>query len=472
MGSRTDLGTVDVESRPIDALQRSLAQKRGAVGLWDAARTQWLAHDDQVHAVITWIDGSREEAEAADARAAAGQSLGPLDGMMVGLKDNIDVAGVPTTAGARFLSSNVPAADATVVRLLRQNGAVLSAKLNMAELAWGATTQNATYGACRNPWDLNRIPGGSSGGSGAAIAAGYCDAALGTDTGASVRIPAALNGVVGLRPSVGAISNCGVYPVAYTQDAVGPMARRAVDAARLTEALVRFDAADPYSVSSRGTPATSLHGKPLAGLTIGVAREFFFDDLDDGVGEVVESFLAWLSAQRTVSAPIADFGAADAHEHWTRIVQCEAAAIHRPRLLNSPEEFSADVRGRISAGLDVPATELARSLDFRVRYRRRLSSLFSDLNVIVSPVVPVDVPLVSGYDSREQTAALGRITYPWALHDGPTLSLPIGFHPRSGNPIGVAIVAPRDDEAVLFQIATAYQEVTEWHLRTAEIRSR
>lgn len=437
-----------------------------ATSAWDEAHARYLANDDKVHAVITWIDDSRQDAEAADERA---RSRGPLDGILIGLKDNIDTQDVRTTAGARFLMDKVPSEDATVVRRLRRHGAVVNAKLNMAELAWGATTQNLTYGACRNPWDLDRIPGGSSGGSGAAIAAGYCDAALGTDTGASVRIPSALNGVVGIRPSFGTISCHGILPAAHTQDAVGPMARTAVDAARLTEALTGFDPADPYSTESRGTPATALIGRPLDDLRAAIARRFFFDDLDDGVGEVVETFLAWLSTKLDTNTYNKDFGADHAHEHWTRIVQCEGASIHRDRLEKSPGDFSPDVRARIAGGQDVKAPELARSLDFRARYRRGLSHVFSDLDVIVCPVVPVDTPMAGGYDSREQTAALGRITYPWALHDGPTLSLPIGFHPRSGNPVGIAIVAPRFGEAVLFQIAAAYQEATDWHLRRAEL---
>ena len=440
-----------------------------ATAAWDAARARYFVNDDRVHAVIRWIDESRRDAEASDRRRDAGMPLGPLDGVLVGLKDNIDVAGVPTTAGASFLAGNVPGSDATVIRLLRRQGAVVHAKLNMAELAWGATTQNATYGSCRNPWDLDRIPGGSSGGSGAAIAAGYCDLALGTDTGASVRIPSAVNGVVGLRPSVGTISIKGIVPGAYTQDTVGPMARRAVDAAHMTEALVGFDEEDPFSVASTGAPATSAIGKPLDSLGVGVARDFFFDELDDGVGEVVETFLGWLADHGTLTLGVPDFGAADAAKHWTRIAQCEGAAYHQDRLLRSPEDFSVDVRGRLSAGLDVPAVELARSLEFRTRYRRRLSAIFGDVDVIVSPVVPVDVPLVDSLNSRAQTAALGRITYPWALHEGPTLSLPIGFHPRSGNPVGIAISAARFDEAVLFQIASAYQEATDWHTRYAEI---
>jgi aspartyl-tRNA(Asn)/glutamyl-tRNA(Gln) amidotransferase subunit A len=439
---------------------------------WDAAHARYQEVDDQVRAVITWVDGSRSAAVAASGRRAAGTPLGALDGLLVGVKDNIDVDGVVTTAGASFLSGNVATGDATAVRLLRAAGAVVHAKLNMAELAWGATTQNLTYGACRNPWDLDRIPGGSSGGSGAALAAGYCDLALGTDTGASVRIPAALNGVVGLRPSVGSISLTGVLPAAKTQDTVGPMARRAIDAARLTEALTAVDPTDPYSVRHTGEPATAAVGKPLDGMTVGVARDFFFDGLDDGVGERIEQFLAWLAGQGTVATAVPGFGAPDAHEHWTRIVGCEGAAFHRERLLSSPADFSPDVRGRISAGLDVAAVDLVRSLTFRAEYRTRLAGVFGDVDVIVTPVVPVDVPMADGPDSREQTVKLGRITYPWALHDGPTLSLPIGFHPRSGMPVGVALTAPRFGESVLFQIACAYQEATDWHTVRATVPPR
>jgi aspartyl-tRNA(Asn)/glutamyl-tRNA(Gln) amidotransferase subunit A len=443
-----------------------------SVAAWDAGYARYHSADEQIRAVITWIDASRDDARAADERAAAGSALGPLDGLLVGLKDNIDVAGVRTTAGARFLTDNIASKDATVVRILRRHGAVIPAKLNMAELAWGATTQNATFGSCRNPWDLSLIPGGSSGGSGAAIAAGYCDAALGTDTGASVRIPAAVNGVVGLRPSFGTISNHGVYPVAYTLDAVGPMARRAVDAALLTEALTAFDAADPYSVTTQGAPAASLLDKPLDGIRVGVARPFFFDQLEDGVGTVVEEFLTWLAAARTRMVPVPDFGAAHAQEHWTRIVQCEGAAFHQQRIQSSPDDFSPDVRARIMAGFDIRGTDLARSQDFRARYRRRLDVCFDDTDIIVTPVVPIDVPPIGGYDSREVTAALGRITYPWALHDGPTLSLPIGFHPRSGNPVGIALSSRRFNEAVVFQVAAAYQRVTKWHTRQAAAVAR
>ena len=442
-----------------------------AVQRWDEARARTAAHDGDVRAVITWIEASRRDAAAADERRAAGSTLGPLDGVLVGVKDNIDVAGVPTTAGAAFSADHVAASDATVVRLLRRHGAVVTAKLNMAELAFGTTTENRIFGSCRNPWDLDRTAGGSSGGPGAAVAAGFCDLALGTDTGGSVRIPAALNGVVGLRPSLGTISTAGVLPVAHSVDTVGPMARRAVDAARLAEALMAPDRADPWSVVSDGPPATSSIGKPVEGMRVGIARGHFFDELDDGVGEVVEDFLSWLAERGAGAADIPDFGAAEAAEHCVRIIRCEGAAFHHERLSTSPEHFSPDVRARLVSGMDVPGTDLVRSLEFRQRYVRRLAAVFDDVDVVVTPTVTVETPVPAGEESFETTRALGRATLPWSLYDGPTLSLPVGFHPRSGTPVGVSLTARRFGEATLFQVAAAYQEATGWHTRRPDSRS-
>ena len=448
------------------------AGRTSCVERWDLAHDRYLALDDRVKSVITWIDDSRERAFALDRIAAEGGSAGPVHGLLLGLKDNIDTANVRTTAGAKFLFDNVPSEDAHCVGLARTGGAVVVAKLNMAELAWGATTQNATYGACRNPWNLDLIPGGSSGGSGAALAARFCEASLGTDTGASVRVPAALNGVVGLRPTFGSISNRGVFPVAYTQDAVGPMAPSALDVARLTEAITGRDPLDPYSLEGTGLAPTALIGHALSGLRIGLPDSFFFDDLDPNIAARIDAFISWLRDQGALIVPVAAFGQSEAFEHWTRIVQCESADLHKERLRAHPYDYSPDVFARISAGLDVPATELARSLDWRQRYRHGLDGVFEDVDVILTPVVPIDVPPAEGYDSRAQTQMLGRITYPWALHAGPTLSLPIGFHSESGLPVSAALSAGRWGEAQLFQVATSYQADTSWHETLPSILSK
>ncbi|WP_395640564.1 amidase [Pseudolysinimonas sp.] len=434
----------------------------GILERWDFAHARYLERDDELRAVITWDDASRERAVELE----RSESRGPLHGVLVGVKDNIDTARLRTTAGSAILDQNVPDSDATVVRRLRAAGAVVVAKLNLAEFAWGGTTQNRVYGSCRNPWDTDRIPGGSSGGSGAALIAGYCDLALGTDTGASVRLPASVNGVLGLRPTFGSVSNHGVFPTALTQDTVGAMGRTAAETARLAAVIAGYDPADPNSTNEVFEPADARLGQDTDGLRVGVPESFFFDDLDPGVAARVEEFLTWLPRAGTVVVPVADFQQAEAFRHWSTIVPAEGAAHHEDRLRARADDYSEDVRGRLRAGLEITGPELARSLAWRRAYRRRLALVLDDLDLIVSPTVAADVPPIIGTDSRAQTAALGAITYPWALHDGPTLNLPIGLHPVSGLPVGMALTAARGRESTLFQVADRYQRDTDWHTLT------
>lgn len=437
----------------------------GLVERWDEARDRFLAQDDVLKAVITWDDDSRAEAERLQARVDAGLEHGALAGLLVGVKDNIDTAGLRTTAGSAILDANVPAADAPVIERVRAAGGVVVAKLNLAEFAWGGTTQNTAYGACRNPWDPRRIPGGSSGGSGVGLIAGYCDVALGTDTGASVRLPSSVTGVLGLRPTVGSVSNRGVYPTALTQDTVGAMGRGAAETARLAAVIAGYDPGDPGSTAEIFEAPDARLGLDVRGMRIGVPQTFFFDDMDAGVGERIDAFLSWLSDAGAVLLPVADFGQADAFARWSTIVPAEGAAHHEEQLRHRADEYSVDVRGRLAAGLEITGAELARALRWRAEYRRRLAGVFDDLDAIVTPTVATDVPFIDGGDSRAQTAALGRITYPWALHDGPTLNLPVGFHSGSGMPVGAALSGPRGAEATLFQIADRYQKDTDWHVR-------
>ncbi len=226
----------------------------------------------KINAFITVAaEDVRREATNADARIDGAHATGPLTGCLIALKDNIDTAGQRTTLGSRFHIDRIANDDAEVVRRLRKSGAVVIGKTNLHELAFGATTQNPHFGSCRNPWDLDRIPGGSSGGSAAAVAAGMCDAALGTDTGGSVRLPAALTGVVGLRPTVGRVSNRGVEPVAPPLDTVGPMARTVADVARVYEAIAGYDPADEFSVDRPVESWEGVASRGQKGIRIGFA---------------------------------------------------------------------------------------------------------------------------------------------------------------------------------------------------------
>ena len=247
-------------------------------------------HDSRLKAFISVMaDDARRRAHELEARLELGDAVGALAGRVIAVKDNIDSAGQRTTLGSRFHAERIANDDAEVVRRLRRAGAVVIGKTNLHELAFGATTQNPHYGSCRNPWDPETIPGGSSGGSGVAVAADMCDAALGTDTGGSVRIPAALTGIVGLRPTVGRISNRGVEPVAPQLDTVGPMARTVVEAARLYEAIAGYDPEDELSVDRPVESWCNALPRGLGGLRIGIPGPGFFDGIDPDVRQAAQS---------------------------------------------------------------------------------------------------------------------------------------------------------------------------------------
>ena len=253
------------------------------------------------------------------------------------MKDNIDTAAIRTTVGSAFFKSRVPDSDADVVRRLRDAGAVVLGKLSMHEFAYGATGQNPHYGEGRNPWDLDRIPGGSSGGSAAAVAAGLCAAALGTDTGGSVRTPAALNGVSGLRPSTGRVSNAGVFPITWTFDTVGPLARTVPDLAAMLSVLAGYDASDPGS-SDRPVAdySQAVAGGIDAHIRIGVPRNFFFDGVDPDVASRVLDAAKLLGQVGASVEEVYLPGVERADDVTTRMIWAEAYAIHRSRLEEGP----------------------------------------------------------------------------------------------------------------------------------------
>jgi aspartyl-tRNA(Asn)/glutamyl-tRNA(Gln) amidotransferase subunit A len=372
---------------------------------------------------------------------------GPLAGLRVGLKDNIDTAGVRTTCASRFFADRVPDRDADVVARLRAAGAQIVAKLNLAEFAVGVTSQNSAAGPCRNPWDPRRVPGGSSGGSGAAVAAGLVDLALGTDTGGSVRLPAAMNGVTGLRPTVGTVSNDGVFPVCPAVDTVGPLARTVGLVARAHRVLAGSGASD---------------ASPAAPRRIGVPEQLL-TDVDPGVREVFEALLAEFRAGGAEIVPVRVPGILDAQELVYTLVYADLAVTHRERIERSPELFHPDTLQRFRLGLDITAAERAAAVAGRSAVQARLDTVFADVDALLTPTLPVDVPLAGPGDVVAVSRRLGFLTYPWSLHAGPTLALPAGLHPSSGMPVGVQLTGPVDGEEGLFAVGAWYQSRTAWH---------
>lgn len=418
--------------------------------------------DGELRSFVT-VTGAEARARAreADAERERGRSLGALHGLPIALKDNIATAGIRTTMGSTFFADHVPDRDAPVWRRLREEGAVLLGKTQLHEFAYGATTQNPHHGACRNPWDTKRTPGGSSGGSGAATGAGLCAVALGTDTGGSVRIPASLNGVSGIRPTLGRVPNTDVFHVSWSFDTVGPLARSLEDMAAVFDVIAGYDAADPMSVNRRTAGLLDALFRDPEGLRIGVPRSFFFDDIDPEIGAAVRAAADELAAAGFSVEPVDVPGAEDAVETCTRIIWAEATAIHAERLENNPDGFGTDVRRRLAFGYDVGGPEYACCVERARRWRRTLEELYESVDVILSPMNGVVAPPADA-EMIETTAKLTRFTYGWSLAGLPAISVPCGLS-ADGLPIGLQLAAAPWQEAKLMSVAAAYQDRTSWH---------
>jgi aspartyl-tRNA(Asn)/glutamyl-tRNA(Gln) amidotransferase subunit A len=420
--------------------------------------------DGQLRAFITvCAEDALAQAEAADKAAARGDWLGPLHGLPVALKDCIDVAGLRCTVGAGFFADRVASADAAVVRWLRAAGAILIGKANLHELCFGGTTQNEHYGRCRNPWDPRRIPGGSSGGSAVAVAAGMCWAALGTDTGTSVRAPSALCGLTGLRPTTGAVSNRGVYPLSPPYDTVGPLARSAADAARLFAVIAGHEPDERPGEAFTAPDVLATLTAGVAGLRILVPSNFFMAESDAEVQRLVMAAARQLEQMGAVLVEGPLPGAEQAQANLNAILYGDAAALHGERLRAAPEQFGYQVRVRIEPGLTLTAMEYASCRRWLERWRRDVAALFAGgIDLVLTPAAGTTAPLIpSDEEVVAVTKRVSQLGWAWSAAEVPALVLPCGF--SGGLPVGLQLAAARWQEPVLFRAAHAYQSATDWH---------
>ena len=409
-------------------------------------------------------DRALEEADELD----RGEPVGPLHGVPMAVKDVIDVAGERTTAGSRILADSVAARDAATVAALRAAGAVIVGKLNTHEFAYGATTTSPHFGPARNPWDTERICGGSSGGSGSAAAARLVPATLGTDTAGSIRIPACFCGVTGIRPTTGRVSNRGVIPVSFTLDTVGPLAPSAEDCAVVLEAIAGHESLDPTTADVPVPGYRDELARGVAGLRIGVVRELV-GQADPRIAAAVESAvnaLAGLGAHvDDVEVPLLG----EAATILQLILLPEATEVHLPWLRTRLGEYGADVRVRLLTGLLLPATATVTGRRARRWFCDRLDDVFSRVDVLAAPEMLVLPPRID-----EDTVELGgeRILYrlslmptnsPWTLAGIPVASVPCGF--ADGLPVGLALAGRRFEEATVLGAGHALQTVTDWHRR-------
>ncbi len=417
--------------------------------------------------IVVTADLAEAQARAADYEIGSGTYRGPLHGVPVGIKDLFDLDGVPTTFGSRILR-NGPAArgDARVVARLKQAGAVMLGKHNLHEFAFGITSENPHFGAVRNPWNTERIPGGSSGGTASAVAADLCAAGIGSDTGASIRAPASFCGVVGLKPTYGRVSRRGGLPLAWSLDHVGPIARSVADSALMLQAIAGYDADDPGSADVPVPDFSAQLRAGVGGLRVGVPREYFFEVVEPDVDSLVREALRVLEGLGARLEGVSLPHAAHAQVAGNLIMSTEAAAWHAPWLRERPHDYGADVLARIRGGQLVRAVDYLASQQVRTLIQDDFRHAYEHVDVVVAPTLPLVAPPIGqtqaayGVLHVAPRAIANRATVPCNLTGMPAISVPCGF--SEGLPVGLQIMGPAFEEAKVLQVAAAYESATPW----------
>jgi aspartyl-tRNA(Asn)/glutamyl-tRNA(Gln) amidotransferase subunit A len=392
----------------------------------------------------------------------------PLMGIPIAVKDLYDTKGIRTTAGSKFFSDNIPAEDAFVVQKIKKAGGKIVGKTNTHEIALGVTNNNPHFGACKNPWDITRTPGGSSGGSAVAVSTGMAMAALGTDTGGSIRIPAALCGVVGLKPTYGRISLRGILPLSWNLDHAGPLTRKVEDAALMLQVMGGYDEKDPTTVKTLPGDYSSHLRDGMENRKVGLAVGSFMDDADPEVLQAVRDAAAIFKKQGANIIEVNVDFLKEAALANTLITQADGAAFHRERLEQHPDWFGEDVRKRLQNGAAFTAIEYILARRTQAETIRKLETLFESFDTLLLPTTPITAPILEGENALERARVLTRFTAPFNLSGIPALSIPCGF--GSGNlPIGLQIISRAWNEAGILRAGYAYQQATEWHLQKPEM---
>ena len=402
--------------------------------------------------ILVMADEARRQAREMDREIAAGHDRGPLHGVPISVKDLLDIRGVPTTAASRVRQGHVALFDAPAIAHLRQAGAVFVGKTNLHEFAFGTTNEDSAFGPARNPHDPLRSPGGSSGGSGASVAAGMALASIGTDTGGSIRIPAAACGVVGLKPTVGEVSTDGVVPLSQTLDHVGPLAQSVADASLVYHALLG---------DARAMPPVPM---PLHGLRVAVPRRYFCDLLDDEVRARFEEALQRLRAAGVHTDDIELHHTGDIGPVYLHIVLADAAAYHATTLETMPDRYTPNVRTRLEMGRYVLAEDYVRALAGRDVLRREMDAALAQHDALVLPALPIPAPPIGASTVRIGSAdepvrnVMLRLTQAFNVTGHPAISMPSG-RTTSGLPCSFQLVGCRGGTDALLKVALACEPV-------------
>jgi aspartyl-tRNA(Asn)/glutamyl-tRNA(Gln) amidotransferase subunit A len=441
------------EISPFDLVEASLAR----IERWNSS----------LYAFLTVLaEDARLQARTAEREILRGRARGPLHGIPISLKDNLWTRGIRSTAGSKILADFVPDADSDVARKLARSGSILLGKTNMHEFAYGITGENPHYGSSRNPWARERISGGSSGGSAAAVCTGMGFASVGTDTGGSIRIPSALCGIVGLKPTFGLVSATGVVTLGISFDHVGPIARSVTDACILLEAI-----AGKYPRGVMRPDHRKLRKNRPRRFRVGVPKEFFFERLDGEVRRLVEAAAKKFESLGARIEQISLPRLTGAIDQASQLVVAEINDYHESQGYYPARaaEYGDDVRGHLERGHKLLAVDYLRALPKRREIVEDFQAAFEEVDVILAPTSPIPAPLVGeplvrvpGQSESIVRAELLRFTRPGNQTGFPAVSIPCGFT-RDGLPVGLQLMGPRWGEARLLAAALAYEDATEWH---------
>jgi aspartyl-tRNA(Asn)/glutamyl-tRNA(Gln) amidotransferase subunit A len=450
----------------ISELSRRIRQKEvSPVEITRECLRQIERLNPRLNAFITVMgESALAEARAAEEEISWGHWRGPLHGIPIAVKDLIDTAGVRTTSASALHKDRVPREDAEVVRRLREAGAVIIGKNNLHEFAYGGSSLISHFGDVHNPWDVNRIAGGSSAGSAASVPAWMACAAIGTDTAGSIREPAALCGCVGIKPTYGRVSSRGVIPLSTSLDHVGPLAASIEDAAIMLQAIAGYDPGDITSAEVPVTDYVSGLKEGAKDLRVGVPRAYFFEDIDPEVASAVEHALTGIA---TLGAHIKEVRLEVPTDRTLQAA--EAYAYHAEDVAKHPELYQAETVRRIRTGEKVTAAEYMQKRRELEVARRNIRDVFADVDLLVTPTTPLPAPTIA--DLRANADALRpaelkllRNTRPFNVWGLPAISVPCGFT-QGGLPIGFQIAGPHWREDLVLRLAFAYEQATAWHKR-------
>lgn len=462
----------DPQSWTIESLSKALRKKEiSPVEVTKTCLERINSLDSKINAFITVLpEKALKTARQMEKEIQRGKYRGPLHGIPYAAKDLFFTKGIRTTCGSKILKDFVPNYDATVISRLNSAGAILLGKLNMHEFAYGTTSVNPHYGPVHNPWNRERITGGSSGGSAAALVCSFALLTLGTDTGGSIRIPSALCGVSGLKPTFGRISKYGVYPLCWSLDHPGPMAKIVADLAIALNTLAGYDPSDPFSAQKTFPNYQRALAKELKGIRIGVPKEYYYDHLEEEVQQAVAQAIKDLKRIGakifSISIPhLPEFSAAA----FISLLAEGAACLEKWHKTRAAD-LGKDVLGRLNLGAAIKATQYLQAQRIRRIAQETFREVFNKVDALITPQLPIVAPpigqeTVSIGDFREGVAsALTRFTRIFNLTGLPTISVPCGFS-SSGLPIGLQIVGKAFDEETILRIGYAYQMHTSWHKR-------